>query len=136
MTTVESVQRGPSLSDFEALRIDPETFNHAAHMFVAWSYLLKYDLATSIQRYRETLQRLTRKFGVPGKFHETITWFYMIVIAERMADQDDDNWQDFVSAHPDLFTREPSLISRFYSDELIASDRARQTFLLPQPQRT
>ena len=73
MKTSKLSETGPTISAFEALEVDPETFNHAAHMFVAWSYLQKYDLSTSLPRYRETLKRLTRKLGVPDKFHETIT---------------------------------------------------------------
>jgi len=134
--TAATAKFGPSIGEFEALEVNPETFNHAAHLFVAWSYLQKHDLSTSIQRYRETLKRLTRKLGVPDKFHETITWFYLIVIAERIEDQGIGDWPFFVENNPDLFAVNPTLISQFYSSEQIASEKARRTFLLPQLQQS
>jgi hypothetical protein len=71
--------------------------------------------------------------GGADKFHEIITWFYLITIAERIEEQGTDEPQSFVRTNPDLFATKPSLISQFYSNELIASDRTRRAFLLPQP---
>ncbi|MBT6210472.1 MAG: hypothetical protein HOI35_10665 [Woeseia sp.] len=133
MTASATPEFGPSIGESEALDVNPDTFNHSAHMFVAWSYLQHYDLATSIQRYRKTLMQLTRKFDVPDKFHETITWFYLITIAERIEEHGTDKWRSFVRTNSNLFTTKPSLISQFCSNELIASDRARRAFLLPPP---
>ncbi len=125
---------GPSISDFEALKFDPEGFDHSAHMYVAWSYLKDHDLATTSMRYRATLKRLTRKLGVPEKYHETVTWFYLTIIAERMECQKQVDWQAFVARNADLFARNPSLIRKFYADDVLASERARRSFVLPQPQ--
>jgi len=74
---------GPSIAEFESLDIDPNHFDHEAHVYVAWAYLQKFGLLASIDRYSTVLQRLTMKFGVPEKYHETITWFYLLATAER-----------------------------------------------------
>jgi len=124
---------GPSIGDFEALEFDPEGFDHSAHLYVAWSYLRDHDLSTTSKRYRATLQRLTRKLGVPEKYHETITWFYLTIIAERIGCQKRSDWQEFVAQNDDLFARNPSLIRKFYAGDVIASERARRSFVLPQP---
>ncbi len=122
---------GPTIEQFEALEVDPQAFDHAAHIYVAWSYLQEMDLLASIDRYRSALRRLTQKFGVPDKYHETITWFYMIGVAERAVGNAASDWQAFRDANPDLFSRDPDIVSRFYTEGRLMSDEARQTFVLP-----
>ena len=46
-----------SLEDFECANVDPEQFDHEAHVFVAWSYLQKYELDESIERFSSALRR-------------------------------------------------------------------------------
>ena len=122
---------GPTLKDFEALDVDPSAFGHEAHIYVAWSYLQQMDLLASIDRYRSVLRLLTQKLGVPGKYHETVTWFYMIGVSERATGDAATDWKAFKMSNPDLFAREPSIIQRFYSEGRLMSDKARQTFVLP-----
>jgi len=124
-------QPGPSIGQFEALEVLPGEFDHEAHIFVAWSYLKEFDLLSSIDRYRSVLKRLTRKFGVPDKYHETITWFYLVSVAERATGEAAVNWHIFKTQNADLFVRNPSVIRRFYSDARLKSDVARTTFVLP-----
>ena len=122
---------GPSIADFEALRFDPEDFDHQAHVYVAWQYAREADLLTAIRRYRETLIRLTSKLGIPGKYHETITWFYMVAVAEAATGECRDDWDRFVVTHPALFERNPSAIRRHYSPDRLNSATARASFVLP-----
>lgn len=122
---------GPSIEQFEALEVVPGEFDHEAHIYVAWSYLKRFDLLASIDRYRSVLKRLTRKFGVPDKYHETITWFFLIGVAERATGEAALDWHSFKAQNADLFVRNPSVIRRFYSDTRLNSDAARKTFVLP-----
>jgi hypothetical protein len=122
---------GPSVAAFEKLDFDPDEFDHEAHVYVAWQYLQDFDLLEAIQRYRLTLKRLTAKLGIPGKFHETITWFFMICIAECCATKDAADWAEFRQANPQLFLRNPGIVSHYYSGERLNSELAQRTFLLP-----
>ena len=122
---------GLNIVAFEAGDVDPDAFSHAAHIFVAWSYLQETDLQQGIQRYSAALRRLTRKFGVPGKYHETVTWFFMMVIAERCQLDGSSDWQQFKSGNPDLFGDAKGLLSRYYTHDCLASPLARKQFLLP-----
>jgi hypothetical protein len=114
--------------EFENATIDAAEFDHEAHVLVGWRYLQDYSLLDSIKRYSGALQRLTRKLGVPTKYHETITWFYLIKTAERKAQTD---WAAFKTTNPDLFERNPSLVQQYYSESLLSSDDARQAFVFP-----
>lgn len=119
---------------FESATIEPGDFNHEAHIQVGWRYLQDYDQADAITRFTDAIRRLTRKLGVPTKYHETITWFYLLKIAERCRDKRAGDWPAFKAANPDLFEWNPSLIQKYYSEALLSSEIARRSFVLPDLQ--
>ena len=120
-----------TIESFESAAIDAEAFDHEAHIYVGWLYLERYPLAQGIAQFTDALRRLTRKLGVPGKYHETISWFFLLLIEERRSVSTRNDWFGFRRANNDLFCRDDNIIERYYSKELIFSDRARQSFVLP-----
>src|SRR5262245_29225145 len=70
---------------FEALAIHPQDFGHREHVRVAFALLTKTgDLAAAAVRFRALLQCFTASIAAAAKYHETLTWAYLAVIAERM----------------------------------------------------
>ena len=120
-----------TIESLESATIDAEAFDHEAHIYVGWLYLESYPLAEAIEQFTNALRRLTRKLGVPGKYHETISWFYLLLIEERRSVSTRNDWFAFRRANNDLFCRDDNIIERYYSKELISSDRAKQSFVLP-----
>ena len=120
-----------SIEDFEKGTIDPEQFDHEAHVFIAWSYLQHYELKESIDRFCAALRRLTNKFGIESKYHETLSWFFMILIAERQTESGSNNWQTFKRRNADLLATRTSMVRDYYSDERIGSTIARTQFVMP-----
>ncbi len=120
-----------SIEAFESGAVDPDEFDHEAHVYVAWLYLQDYELNDAIAGFCAALKRLTRKLGIGSKYHETITWFFMIAINERLQSTSFDDWHSFRRQNPDLFASSPSLIGRHYSGERLQSPLARTHFLLP-----
>ena len=120
-----------NIENLESGAIDAADFGHDAHVYVGWCYLQSLNLVEAIGRFRAALIRLTRKLGVPDKYHETITWFFMIMIAERRRGRAADDWAVFRDANADLLTNGSAILRRYYSRERLASDAARQLFLLP-----
>ena len=120
-----------SIEAFEAGSVDPDQFDHEAHIFVAWLFLQEFDLKEAIDRFCGALKRLTKKLGIETKYHETITWFFMISINERLKTTASDDWNSFKRQNPELFATAPSIISRHYSEERLKSPLARTQFLLP-----
>ena len=116
---------------FERGEIDAEQFDHEAHVYVAWLYVREFPLSEAIGRFTGALRRLTAKLGVPGKYHDTISWFFLVLIAERHAAAQDRSWFEFRRRNDDLFRRDENILARYYSDERLRSERARSTFLLP-----
>ena len=120
-----------SIATLEDGTIDPGAFDHSAHVYAAWLYLDEYPLLDAVARFSAALKRLTLQLGVPDKYHETVTWFYMLLIAERREVAQDNDWFVFCRSNPDLFCRDDNVLKRYYSSELLGSERARQSFVLP-----
>ncbi len=123
-----------SIATMESGEVDPATFDHEAHVYLGWQYVREFPLPEAIGRFTDALRRLTTKLGVPGKYHDTISWFYLLLIAERRATASEDSWFAFRRDNDDLFSRENSILERYYSKELLWSDRARRSFVLPDQQ--
>jgi len=120
-----------SIDDLEQNRIEGGSFDHEAHVYLAWLYLDRYPLTEAIDRFTSALKRLTTKLGVPGKYHETISWFYMLIIAQRRAGNAGNDWPNFKEKNPDLLSRDANVLNRYYSKETLATDAARRAFVLP-----
>ena len=120
-----------SIEAFEDGSVDPDRFDHEAHIYVGWSYLQHYELAEAIDRFSAALRRLTKNLGIETKYHETITWFFMILIAARRSTSKSNDWQVFKQCNADLFAKRPSIVSHYYSDERLGTSLARTQFVLP-----
>ena len=120
--TVQALERG---------EIDADRFDHEAHVYAAWLYLGAYPADEAADRFVAALKRLTRNLGVPGKYHDTITRFYLAIIAERRLLMPAGDWQAFKTANGDLFAGPGNILSQRYSRERLASTEARRAFMLP-----
>jgi hypothetical protein len=128
---VPAVDIDGTVRSFEAGMVDPAQFDHEAHVRTAWCYLQQYPLAVAIHRFTSTLRALTVRLGISQKYHETVSWFFLIVIAERCACSPAGDWNRFRADNADLFDRATMLLRQHYSAECLASSRARQRFVLP-----
>ncbi len=120
-----------SIEAFEDGSVDPAQFDHEAHIYVGWSYLELFELQEAIDRFSAALRCLTKKLSVETKYHETITWFFMILIADRRSISESNDWQVFRQRNEDLFASRPSIVSQYYSDERLGASLARTQFVLP-----
>ena len=119
-----------TLEAFETADVDAERFDHEAHVYVGWLYLERFSLLEAIDRFTSALKRLTIELGAADKYHETISWFFMILIEERRQSGDAVSWTDFRQQNDDLFHGR-DLLQRFYSERCLLSSLARRSFVLP-----
>ena len=120
-----------TIAALEAGAIDAASFDHEAHVYLGWLYVGEYPLSEAVTHFTDALRRLTAKLGVPDKYHDTISWFYLLLIAQRSNDATDNSWDSFCRDNTDLFSRDANILGRYYSEELLRSDRARNSFVLP-----
>ena len=121
-----------SIEAFESGEIDVEAFDHEAHIYLGWLYVTRYETPDAICRLCTALKELTAGLGIPDKYHETITWFFLLLIAERRAASPAADWFSFRRNNDDLFSRgDDSILHRHYRHETLGSQLARETFVLP-----
>lgn len=116
----------------EGCSISKEAFDHTAHLRLAWIYITRHPLADAIKLCVESLQRLGTHHGVRQNYHETITWTYLLLVADRQTRQPQDNFEAFRAANDDLFTAQPYAHDQLYSKATIESDLARSHYILPE----
>ena len=100
-------------------------------MQVAWLFVLKYGMPAALAEFTAAIKRFADAKGATGLYHETITWAFVLLISERQARNPVEKWPAFEAANPDLLVWKPSILERYYSKELLASDLAKRTFMMP-----
>jgi len=121
------------LAQFESLALPPAAFHHREHVRVAFAILRATgDFAIAAQRFRTALLRFAEAAGATGKYHETLTWAYLALVHERMAERDYATSLELIAAHPDLIDHRAGALARYYDVAAItASPLARRVFVLP-----
>jgi len=108
-----------------------DEFHHQQHVQVAWLFVQKHGMPGALGEFSDAIKRFADAKGKAGLYHETITWAFLLLISERQARNPAGTWQEFEAANTDLLIWKPSILERYYSKELLASDLARRTFVMP-----
>jgi len=122
----------PELLDrFVDTTLPAAEFHHEQHVHVAWLFVRRHGMPAALAEFSAAIKRFADAKGATGLYHETITWAFLLLIADRQARTGAATWEEFAAANTDLLVWKPSVLSRYYSKELLASDLARRTFLMP-----
>jgi len=107
-----------------------EDFHHASHLHVAWVYLVESSSVKQAgNKMRETLRRFAAAAGKPEKYHETITLFWVHLLAQAQAVSCRENLEQIVYSNPQLLEKNFPLT--YYSAERLFSDGARASWMEP-----
>ena len=126
-----AAKAGLSIEAFESGSIDADAFDHESHVYIAWLYLERYSVSEAIARFTAAIKRLTESLGQADKYHETITWFFMLLIAERRSLTGACDWLQFRRCNEDVCASPGAILNQYYSRDVLASVQARQSFMLP-----
>lgn len=119
------------LAALESGALDLAKFPHRDHVRLAFHMLERYPLGEAITRFAGGLKLLTQKIGKPEVYHETVTVAFLAVIGERRAKLAAGTaWEEFIRLNPDLL--EKDCLQQWYSADVLGSDLARRTFILPR----
>jgi hypothetical protein len=116
---------------FEQGTLPKESFGHREHVRVAWIFVRRYGLPEALARFAGALRQFAAAKGAPELYHQTITWAYLLLIDERLARHAAESWDEFATTNSDLLAWSPSLLDRYYTPDLLWSDLARRTFVMP-----
>jgi len=122
------------LRRFEAQDLAPPTWNHAAHLRMAWIYLERLPVGDALDRLRSGIQRLNAVNAVPEAllmgYHETVTEAWLrIVDCTRRVQGAGANSREFLEAQSHLCQR--TLLRLYYSRERMCSAEAKARFVDP-----
>ena len=118
---------------FETGTIARDKWKHAEHLVVALCYLRNDTLDGAYAKMRAGIFNLLRAFGVDLEkempYHETITVFWMRTAYAYMLMNENTSFVEMANGLCELYDKDHPL--KFYSRELLFSDRARATFVEP-----
>jgi hypothetical protein len=125
------------IRDFEDGSTTAATFHHADHVRLAFEYLCHYSALEALERFSDALKRFAAAQDKADRYHETITWAYLLLIRERMAraghsrDGHAQTWEEFAERNADLLVWKGGVLMTLYQQETLDSDLARRVFVLP-----
>jgi len=128
------------IAQLEACTLPEDAFHHSDHLHAAWLYLIRFPATEAIAKFSKALRAYAVSLGKADRYHETITWSYLLLLNERIRRSDPEpdgclntsvSWQQFVAANPDLFDWNHSILLRYYLPETLSSNLARRVFLMP-----
>ena len=119
------------LDAFVSTALPADQFNHEQHVRVAWLFVRHHGMPAALGAFPTAIKRFADAKGAHGLYHETITWAFLLIIAERLARTPAPDWATFAADNADLLSWQPSILDRYYSKEVLASALARTTFLMP-----
>lgn len=119
------------LDAFVSTSLPADQFHHEQHVRTAWLFVCRHGMPAALGQFSEAIKRFAAAKGAHGLYHETITWAFLLIIAERQAREPHVDWPAFATANQDLMTWQPSILDRYYSKALLSSDLAKRTYLMP-----
>jgi len=125
------------VAKFDDCTLAADSFHHSDHARMAFLYLCRYPALEAIERFSISLARFAAANGKPGRYNETITWSFLLLIRERMARAGRrQSWSEFTDTNGDLLSWEDNILKKYYRDETLSSDLAKRIFLFPDKSTT
>jgi hypothetical protein len=121
----------PDLERFVRGEIAAASFPHREHVRMAFEMLRRHDFAETVLHFSRALRSMAQQAGKPQAFHQTLTIAFLSLIAERLEGGPWEDFGAFARDNPDLLDKRA--LTRWYRPERLASERARRTFVLPEP---
>ena len=119
------------VEQFETFNIKPGTFDHVAHLRLAFLYLSHEGVEGAVQRVGTSIRAYAEHAGAFDKYHQTITEALVRLMAIRLARHRAPDWQTFLADNPDLVNDAKGVLLQHYSAERLFSPEARETWLTP-----
>jgi hypothetical protein len=122
---------------FESGSVPESGFHHVDHVRLGFAYLRRYPVLRALENFSAALKQFAASHGKTQLYNKTITWAYMLLIAERIAlsGAEELDWDSFAKQNPDLLVWKGGILTRYYEDATLKSDLARHTFILPDKRR-
>ncbi len=119
------------LTDFEAGAVTTAEWTHQAHIAMATVYLTRYGNSV-LPHTRAALRNHLLSRGRPiGFYHETLTIFWLAVVAEATQQYKDLPQHEVVQRNCAVFRSQSKLHERYYSFDVFNSPEAHARWMAP-----
>lgn len=119
------------VESFETGTISEKDWRHAEHLVTALFYLSNHDFETALAKMRGGIFNLLKSFGVDLSkempYHETLTVFWMRTVEDFKKSKYGASITEICNELTGKFDKDHPL--RFYSRELLFSEKARAEFV-------
>jgi hypothetical protein len=134
MNSLATPQELDLLQAFETLTLDPAHFTHRRHLEFGWRYLQRYGFPEGAARFAGRLRAYVEHVGAAAKYHETITWAYLVLMNEErtLRSPPGETFDAMIARRPDLLDHRTGALSEVYDRTRLESVEARSVFLLPR----
>jgi hypothetical protein len=123
---IKAVVRG-----FESCSTGKSEFTHISHLAVTVWYLRRLSLEQATEKMRASLFRFIDHYGIEGKYHETLTVFWMRAVRRRLDELDQDlSLLETTNAVIEALS-DSHLVFEYYSEKLLWSAEARAKWVQP-----
>jgi hypothetical protein len=106
-----------------------QRLGHRAHLELAWRCLEGADYETARRRTQATLREVASSHGTPERFHLTLTWSWLHLVALHRQWSSNRSFDAFLDAHDALLDTE--LVSRHYHERTLWCEAARTRWIDP-----
>jgi hypothetical protein len=135
MSGCDELDDATLLARFEALAIAPADFRHREHVRLAVAMLVGADFGDAAVRYRRALRRFAAHVGADGKYHETLTWAYLALVARALDEHPVATSAALLAQVPALLDHATALAAHYDLGAILASPLARRVLVLPERAR-
>jgi hypothetical protein len=116
---------------FESCSTGKSEFTHISHLAVTVWYLKRLSLEQATEKMRASLFRFIDHYGIEGKYHETLTVFWMRAVRRRLDELDQDpSLLETTNAVIEALS-DSHLVFEYYSEKLLWSAEARAKWVPP-----
>ncbi len=117
------------LAAFEAGQIANRDFHHRDHLRLAWIQVRRLGLERGSDAVAGAIQQFAGRHGHADRYHETMTRFWVRVVAMGIGRHPTLPFDDLLAAEPHLLDK--TLPFNHWSRERMASDEARRRWMEP-----
>ena len=119
------------IEKFEACKIERGTWGHPEHLILAYHYVSNNDFETALNKMRDGIFKILKSFEIDltkeMPYHETLTVFWMKTVYDFAKDKKGYSLVTLVNELIETFDK--NYPSKYYSHDLLFSDRAREEFV-------
>ncbi len=123
------------VQQFEACTLPKSNWNHTAHLTIAMWYVSMYSEAEAILSIRTGIQHYNHcnaiATTISSGYHETLTLFWITIARRFLASNPNTSVLALINNFILIYGEQKSIFREYYSERLIMSWEARQTWVAP-----